>query len=179
MTNVFKTGKMMSNVVDSALTTGKAAAEMIDGALVTLGDLAPDTAYAAFGANEYDTYVIDAPAAATDRVALVDYAGRSETVIDGNTYKVTEKLVGLKVPAGGITRVRIPYVDDIFWLGEGNFSATPTVGKYATAAAGVFTHAPADTKPVSGYAVKILAEEDLNVGTRRDGKIYLVKVVQL
>lgn len=177
MANVFKTGKMMSDVVDSALTNGKGTVAIMDGAIVALGDLAEDSAYS--NQLEYDVYKMAAPSAPTDEIALVDYAGIQEGTIAGNQYKVGIKLYNLTVPAGTITRIRRPYLHDKFWLGESNFDTKPTVGKYATAAASAFTHKAVDSLPESGYAVKILAEEDLTVGMRSEGKIYLVEVVKL
>lgn len=177
MANVFKTGKMMSDVVDSALTNGKGEVAIMDGAIVALGNLAVDSAYS--DQYEYDVYTMAAPAAATDEIALVDYAGIQEGTIGGNQYKVGIKLHNLSVPAGTISRVRRPYLHDKFWLGASNFDAKPTVGQYATAEAAKFTHKSAASLPQSGYAVKILAEEDLTVGMRSEGKIYLVEVVQL
>jgi len=178
MAFVFKEGKMASNVLDSSLTNAIAETAIPDGALVVLGDLVADTTYTNNGV-EYDTYKAAAPAAATDEVAIVDYAGISEGAINGNTYKMGIKLYNLTVPAGQITRVRRLALHDKFWLGEGNFEAAPTVGKYATATAGKFTHTAANTLPESGYAIKVLVENDLTVGMKSEGKIYLVEVVQL
>lgn len=175
--NVFKTGKMMSDVVDSALTNGKGAEPIMDGALVVLGDLVEDSAYS--DQFEYDVYEMAAPEAATDEVAIVDYAGIQEGAIGGNNYKIGIKLHNLLVPTGTISRVRRLHLHDKFWLGANNFASKPTVGEYATAAAGEYTHAPASELPESGYAVKVLVEEDLTVGMRSEGKIYLVEVVQL
>lgn len=86
MANVFKEGKMLSNVADSYLANAKAEFEMPDGALIVLGELAADDTYDANGV-EYDTYVAGKPAAATDEVAIIDYAGISAGDIAGNNYK--------------------------------------------------------------------------------------------
>lgn len=177
MAKVFKHGKMMSDVVDSALTNAKADTPLDDGALVVLGNLAADSAYA--GKLEYDTYEATAPVAATDEVVIVDYAGISEGTIAGNQYKIGIKLHNLVVPAGTITRVRRLYLHDKFWLGGDNFDSTPTVGEYATAKAGSTAHTPAAVLPQTGYAVKVLVENDMTVGMHSEGKIYLVEVVQL
>lgn len=175
--NVFKTGKMMSDIVDAAITNGKGEVAIIDGGIVVLGDLVADSAYSS--QFEYDVYEMEAPAAATDEVAIVDYAGVQEGTIGGNQYKVGIKLHNLSVPAGTLSRVRRLHLHDKFWLGAANFDAAPVVGKYATAEASKFTHKKATALPEAGYAVKILAEEDLTVGMRTEGKIYLVEVVQL
>ena len=177
MAKVFKHGKMMSDVVDAALTNAVFGTAVDDGSLVVLGNLAADSAYT--GKVEYDTYEGAAPAAATDEVVIVDYAGISEGEIAGNVYKEGIKLVGLTVPVGRIMRVRRLALHDKFWLGADNFASTPTVGEYAKATAAAFTHTPASSLPASGYAVKVLVENDLNQGMKINGKIYLCEVVQL
>lgn len=181
MANVFKRGKMLSGVADSYITNVVADVELPDGALVVCGNLAPNTTYdpAGLAGVEYDTYVAAAPAAATDEVVIVDYAGISEGPIGGNTYKMGNKLYGLKVPVGTIARARRLALHDKYWIGEGNFDTTPTVGQYAIAEAGEFTHKAAASLPGSGFAVKILVEEDLTTGMKSNGSIYLVEVVQL
>lgn len=181
MANVFKRGKMLSGVADSYLTNVVAAVDLPDGALVVCGDLAPNTVYdpAGLAGVEYDTYVAAAPAAATDEVVIVDYAGISEGDIAGNVYKMGNKLYNLTVPAGTIARARRLALHDKYWVGEDNFDTTPTVGQYATAEAAKFTHKAAAALPQSGFAVKILVEEDLTTGMRSNGSIYLVEVVQL
>jgi hypothetical protein len=40
-------------------------------------------------------------------------------------------------------------------------------------------HAPAASLPQSGYAVKVLVEQDLTAGMASKGKLYLCEVVQL
>lgn len=178
MAYVFKRGKMMSGVADVALANAVSEEDIYDGSLVVLGELADDKTYDEDG-KEYDTYNATAPAAATDEVVIVDYAGISEGEINENRYRMGIKLHNLACPAGHPMRVRRLYLHDKFWLGENNFSATPTVGEYATAEAGEYTHAPAESKPESGYAIKILVENDLTVGMHSEGKLYLCEVVSL
>ena len=175
--SVFKHGKMMSDVVDAALTNAVLEEDIKDGALVVLGDLAADGAYT--GKVEYDTYEAAAPEAETDEVVIVDYAGISEGSIAGNEYRIGIKLHNLTVPAGTATRVRRLYLHDKFWLGADNFASAPVVGEYATAKANSYKHTPAATLPQAGYAIKILVENDMTVGMHTEGKIYLVEVVQL
>lgn len=184
MAHVFKEGKMLSNVADTYLANAISAADLPDGSLVTLGALVADTTYTVGGVDpydavEYDTYVATAPAAATDPVVLVDYAGISDGDIAGNNYKMGIKLYNLTVKAGQITRVRYPALHDKYWVGDANFDTTPTVGQYATAAAGVTTHKAAASLPASGYAVKVLASKDLTAGMASQGTTYLCEVVQL
>ena len=182
MANVFKTGKMISNVVDSYLANAVSDVAVPDGALVSLGDLAADTTYSATG-KEYDTYVAAAPTSATAEVVIADYAGIEEYSESGytknNVIKQGIKLYGLQIPAGTIYRVRRLALHDKFWLGDGNFTSAPTVGQFAAVGQNKFTHTPAASKPGSGYAIKILVEEDLTTGMSSNGKIYLCEVVQL
>ena len=179
MAKFLKRGKMMSDVVDSALANAVLEEAIDNGSLVVLGDLLADTTYAATGDYEYDLYEAAAPEAATDEVVLVDYAGISEGAIQGNEYKIGIKLYDLEVPAGTATRVRRPYLHDKFWLADGNFNGTPVVGEYAIAEANAYTHKPAAALPQAGYAVKVLVEKDVTAGMATVGKMYLVEVVQL
>lgn len=189
MANVFKTGLMASNQLDTMLASvivrdaNDAEIEVKDGSLVVLGDLADDTTYSTFAASlpavDYNTYYAAAPAAATDEVLIVDYAGISEGEIAGNYYREGIKLYDLVAPAGTIVRARRLALHDKFWLGADNFASAPTVGQFAAATANAFTHTPAATLPAAGYAIKVLAAEDLTAGMATKGKIYLVEVVQL
>ena len=183
MKNTFKEGKMLSNVADSYLANAifkadNVEAPVIDGALVVLGDLIKDTTYAADGV-EYDTYAAAAPAAATDEVVIVDYAGISQGEIMGNVYKMGSKLYGLEAPAGEIVRVRRLALHDKFWLGEGNFEGKPVIGQYAIATANKVTHTPNAEKQAGQYCVKIIDSKDFTVGMKNNGKLYLCEVVAL
>jgi len=178
MAHVFKEGKMASNTLDVMLANGVSETAIYDGSLVVLGDLAADTTYDANGL-EYDVYEAAAPAAATDEVCIVDYAGISEGTIADNVYKQGVKLYNLQVPAGEFFRVRRLGLHDKFWLGEDNFESKPTEGEYATATASKYTHTPAATLPQSGYAIKVLLSKDLTAGMASKGLIYLCEVVQL
>ena len=186
MASVFKEGKMASNTLDIMLASAMVyestdPVAVKDGSLVVLGDLLTDDTFSTYSITkvQYDAYKAAKPAAATDEVVIVDYAGISEGGINGNNYKLGNKLYDLSVPAGTLTRVRRLALHDKFWLGEDNFASAPTVGQFATAAANAYTHAPANALPESGYAVKILASEDLTAGMASKGKLYLVEVVQL
>lgn len=176
--HVFKEGKMASNVLDSMLANAVSTEAIYDGSLVVLGDLAADTTYDNNGL-EYDTYEAAKPAAATDEVVIADYAGIQEGAIGGNIYKEGVKLYDLEIPAGEIYRVRRLALHDKFWLGEANFASEPTVGEYATATASAYTHTPASSLPQSGYAIKVLLQEDLTAGMTSQGSLYLCEVVQL
>ena len=179
MAKVMYSGKMVSDQIDAYLTNGVADSNLKDGDLVALGDLVADTTYVATGDVQYDVYEADFPAAATDEVVIIDYAGISEGEINDNEYKIGKKLYNLTIPAGTNFRVRRLALHDKFWLGTDNFASTPVVGEYATATADAGEHTPANALPASGYAVKVLVEKDLTTGMRSQGKIYLVEVVQL
>lgn len=170
--------KMVSDQLDAALTSAILNSAVINGALVVLGNLAADTTYDANGL-EYDLYEAAAPAAATDEVVLLDYAGISEGVINGNNYKMGKKLYDINVPANRPCRARRLFLHDKFWLSGDCFDTAPTVGKFATAAAGEFTHAASATAPQSGYYVKILAKEGLVAGMKDQGYRYLCEVMGL
>ena len=102
MAYIMYSGKMISDQIDSYLTNGVSDnPDLKDGFLVALGDLADDTTYdtQTFHGKEYDVYEADVPAAATDEVGIIDYAGISEGNINGNEYKIGKKLYNLTVPA--------------------------------------------------------------------------------
>lgn len=184
MANLFFAGLMASQQLDVDLAGAlvKASGNNIavkDGSLVVLGDLVADTTYAATGDYQYNAYEATAPAAVTDEVCIVDYAGISGGDIRDNYYKIGVKLYGLEAPAGEIVRVRRLHLHDKFWLGEDNFESAPTVGEYAELKAGSFKHDPKSTLTGGQYAVKILKSEDLTTGMESNGKKYLVEVVSL
>ena len=177
--NLFFAGKMLSQDADSQVTNAVLESAVKDGALVVLGNLAADTTYKATGDVEYDVYEAAAPAAATDEVVIVDYAGISGGDINGNYYKMGVKLYGLEAPAGEIVRVRRLHLHDKFWLGGANFTSAPTVGEFAEAKASEFRHEPKAAATGGQYAVKILKEQDLTVGMKSEGKMYLCEVIDL
>lgn len=179
MAYVFKEGKMASNVLDSALTNAIATTAVKDGSLLILGELASDDTYDANG-KEYDTYVATAPAAVTDEVVIMDYAGVEIYNHGQNNVRQGIKLYDLECPAGEPMRVRRLHLHDKFWLGESNFVGnSPVVGEYAIATAGDCRHTPTDTKPTSGYGIKVLLAEDLTAGMASKGKLFLCEVISL
>ena len=179
MAHLFFAGKMLSQDADSQVTNAVLEAPVKDGSLVVLGELAEDITYRDEGDVEYDVYQAEAPAAADDEVAIVDYAGISGGDINDNYYKLGVKLFNLEAPAGELVRVRRLHKHDKFWLGESNFASKPTVGEFAVATAGSFLHTPASELPEAGYAIKVLREQDLTTGMESNGKMYLCEVVAL
>ncbi len=184
MAYLFFAGKMLSQDADSQVTNAlfqvnNANAPVKDGSLVVLGELAEDDTYRAQGDVEYDVYLATAPAAVTDEVVLVDYAGISGGDINENYYKMGVKLFNLEAPEGEIVRVRRLHKHDKFWLGESNFASKPTVGQYAIATAGSCLHTPAASLTAGQYNIKILREQDLTAGMVSKGLMYLCEVVEL
>ena len=184
MAHLFYAGLMASQQLDVDLagalvqSSGNDIA-VKDGSLVVLGDLVDDLTYAASGDYEYNAYKATAPAAVTDEVCIVDYAGISGGEINDNYYKIGVKLYNLEAPAGEIVRVRRLHLHDKFWLGADNFESAPTVGQYAELRANSFKHDPKASATGGQYAVKILKEEDLTVGMESSGKKYLCEVIDL
>ena len=185
--HIFFAGKMGSQQLDVLLANARVMEDdepiaAPDGGLVVLGDLEQDMTYAATGDYQYDVYEAAKPAAATDEVALIDYAGVSEGEIAGNEYKIGVKLFGLDVPAGTLTRVRRPMLHDKFWLGADNYDFEPAVGDLAGAQADSFKHAKIALEPAAepeGYAIKIIGVRELVTGNKANGLMYLNEVVSL
>ena len=184
MSKTFSKALMMSEDVKSYVGScifqaNSVNAPVSDGALVTLGNLVADTTYAATGDYDWNLYIATAPAAVTDDVAIIDLAEISAGTIGGNNYKIGVQIFDLVQAAGKPARFRRLAKYDKFWLSAGCFATTPTVGKFAGATASSVNHTPADTKPVSGYAVKIQAKTALTTGNVSAEDNYLVEVVQL
>lgn len=183
MANLFSKAIMASETVRPLLVSAlfqanNANAPVMDGAIIELGDLVADTTYTSSGDVDYNVYVATAPKGTTSAIAIVDYAGISEGAIAGNVYKMGNKLFNLTVPAGTITRARIPQVHDKFWLGADNFTSTPTVGQFAGTTAGALTLTP-NAAAGDGFNVKVLLEKGLTTGQKGNGNIYLCEVVGL
>lgn len=184
MAYLFFAGKMLSQDADSQVTNALfqeagVNAAVKDGSLVVLGDLADDKTYAASGDFEYDVYLAEAPAAVTDEVAIIDYAGISGGEINDNYYKMGIKLYNLEAPAGEVVRARRLHKHDKFWLGADNFESDPVVGEYAELKAGSLKHDPKAAPTGGQYAVKILKKQGLNTGMKLNGYMYLVEVIDL
>ena len=185
--SLFHAGKMVSQDVRTYLANAVVVdgssdpIEAPDGALIDLGALRADTTYSATG-KEYDVYNAKAPTASYKDLAIVDYAGIQEGNIGGNQIRWGDKLYGLRVPAGVLTRARRFGLHDKFWLGEENFAATPAIGDAFGINAGYFTHAKiaaADEASHTGYMIRVQIQRELTTGMRSQGHVYLVEVVQL
>lgn len=184
MAHLFYAGLMASQQLDvdlaGALVQDSGSDIAVkDGSLVVLGDLIADTTYKNSGDFEYNAYKAAAPAAVTDEVCIVDYAGISGGDINGNYYKMGVKLYNLEAPAGEIVRVRRLHLHDKYWIGADNFESAPTVGQFAELKAGSMKHDPKAALTGGQFAVKILKAEDLTVGMESSGLKYLCEVVAL
>ena len=154
-------------------------AKIHDGAFVVLGDLAEDTTYANSGDVQYNVYKATAPAAVTDKVVVLSYAGIQEGTIGGNDYKMGINLFDLECPAGRPCRFYRMQVGDRMWLSDGLFASAPTVGKFAELTANNTILTPQASHTADQFGVKILKEDEMTTGQIANGKKYLVEVVEL
>lgn len=183
MAKVFRAAEMMSEDVQSYVIScqyqvASADAPIEDGSFVKLGELKPDTTYAAAGDKDYNVYLASMPTAVTDKVVVIDYPGVSEGSIAGNSYRMGVKLFDLVAPAGRPVRARRLALGDRFWLGEDNFAAAVGDNGYATLTANDVRLTPA-TAAGDNFAVKIHLGKDFNYGQSAKGKLYLCEVVGL
>ena len=183
MAKVFRAAEMMSEDVQSYVIScqyqvASADAPIEDGSFVKLGELKPDTTYAAAGDKDYNVYLASMPTAVTDKVVVIDYPGVSEGSIAGNSYRMGVKLFDLVAPAGRPVRARRLALGDRFWLGEDNFAAAVDTNGSALLTANDVRLTPA---PAAGdnFAVKIHLGKDFNYGQSAKGKLYLCEVVGL
>ena len=141
-------------------------AQCDDGAFVTLGKLCADSTYA--GMVDYNCKYAYAPTSdevALDDLWVIDIDEVGAGVIAGNTYRIGEKLVDLKVEAGYPSRVRKLKKGDMFWLGAGCFESLPTVGQFATLTANKVTLTPNVSKQDSKVNFAIRASKPMTIGT--------------
>ena len=183
MAKVFRAAEMMSEDVQSYVIScqyqvASADAPIEDGSFVKLGELKPDTTYAAAGDKDYNVYLASMPTAVTDKVVVIDYPGVAEGSIAGNSYRMGVKLFDLVAPAGRPVRARRLALGDRFWLGEDNFAAAVDNNGYAILTANDVRLTPASAAG-DNFAVKIHLGKDFNYGQSAKGKLYLCEVVGL
>lgn len=183
MAKVFRAAEMMSEDVQSYVIScqyqvASADAPIEDGSFVKLGELKPDTTYAAAGDKDYNVYLASMPTAVTDKVVVIDYPGVSEGSIAGNSYRMGVKLFDLVAPAGRPVRARRLALGDRFWLGEDNFAAAVDANGYAILTPNDVRLTPASAAG-DNFAVKIHLGKDFNYGQSAKGKLYLCEVVGL
>lgn len=137
-----------------------------------------------YGATVADpnVFVFTAPKAETDKAYVADLSQVPEAVdAQGNIYRIGADVTNLtlkgstKVPG----RFRELFLEDTLELGDSNFVSAPTVGQFAKLTVGDTKLTPNGTKPVSGFAVKVLRKLQLNSGLQKSGDRYLCVVVQL
>ena len=186
MAKVFRAAEMMSEDVQSYVIScqyqvASADAPIEDGSFVKLGELKPDTTYAAAGDKDYNVYLASMPTAVTDKVVVIDYPGVSEGSIAGNSYRMGVKLFDLVAPAGRPVRARRLALGDRFWLGKDNFNGDVVVGNIAGLEANKTTLKDSGSQEITGgqLNVKIHLGKDFNYGQSASGKLYLCEVVGL
>ena len=196
MSKVFAKALMASEDVQSYVGTCKfydgtsaaigALANVDDGAFVSIDGLVLDGVYgaASYDYNVHAAYAPEAGHLTREDICVVDIAGIDEWTKGNNTIKFGNKLVDLAVAAGGNVRFRRLMKGDMFWIGAGNFSATPTVGQYATVAATSTLLTPNAAVTENQFNVKICASKALTVGQTVTStganayeQIYLVEVL--
>ena len=187
-TETFYKGLMASEDVQSYVGSckfknGDNYAIVSDGALVELDGLADNPVYGNT-ALDYNVYNAKAPSANNASVVIVDLSEVSQGVIAGNNYKIGAKLVGLQCKAGFPSRYRVPVKHDRYWVSGDCFTAEPSVGNFAVAAANTTKHTPAILSDVETgqYCVKIQDSRDFTVGaglagSGSTGKLYLCEVL--
>lgn len=179
----FQKSLMTSEFDGSKLTTGKfydaddALAECLDGAFVTLGDLEDSEVYA--NLKDPNVYKITAPAAATDKVAVVDYVGVPYGTIGGVTYREGTKLYGLTAPAGTKVRVRKLGVGDTFYLSTGNFTGAVGSNGFAVVTAGDVRLTPAAAAATDKTCIKIHYEQNVVEGMVNSDTQYFCEIINL
>lgn len=190
-TKVFSCGEMTSESVQNGVRSCRYfesddKAAIYDGAFVNVGDLDLDGVYG-LTTLDYNIHKATAPATGSltrEDICVIDLAGIETWTKGTNTIKFGNKLVDLEIPAGENARFRTLHKRDNFWLGLGNFTAAPTVGKYATVSNGSTKLTPSDTITASQFNVKILTSKALTVGQKVTStgasayeQLYLVEVL--
>jgi len=150
-----------------------------DGAFVVLGDLALDQTYQNAGDYAYNVYLAEKPAAVTDKVVVLDYAGIQEGSIGANDYKMGVQLYDLVCPAGRPCRFRRMVIGDKMWLSDGLFAAEPVINEFAELTANDTILTPQQSHNAGQFGVKILAKTEMTTGQIANGVKYLVEVVEL
>lgn len=182
MAKIFSKALMMSEDVKSYLTSvrfqaNNADAPVDDGSFVVLGDHVQDTTYGEGRVNP-NGYFGKAPAALTDKVAVIDLPEISEGTINGNDYKIGIKTSNLTAPAGRLVRARKLALGDKFWLGSDNFTADVGENGFGILTANDVRLTPAGAQGAN-FAVKIIDKRNLTIGQHNEGMQYLVEVVGL
>ncbi len=127
MTSEFDQSKCISGRVYDA----DVPVEAFSGNLVVVGPLDAHQYANTYFDYDLNVHQLTLPAAQTDEVAIIDFSDRPYATNGDLEYAVGFKLMGMPVPAGTVTRVRVLERGDKFRLADGNFTAAPTVGGYA------------------------------------------------
>lgn len=178
---LFWKNQMLSEDVNSYLVSGKyydendAVAEIHDGALVVIGDFIDHAYYA--GVKDLSCRKITAPAAATDKVAIVDLAERSHGDIMGVDYRIGRKTAGMTEIAGVPVRVRKFADTDSFVIGAGNVNGEVVVGEYLVPEGGSTLFVPSAEKATDKLCLKVETDMPLTEGVIDTDVKYLCTVV--
>lgn len=190
-TKVFSKALMASEDVQSYVGSCKmydddTAIAVADGAFVNIGGLALDGVYGATSLD-YNVHMATAPDAeklTREDICVVDVADIETWVKGPDVIKFGNRLVNLEAPADEAVRFRRLMKGDKFWLGAANFTATPTIGQYATVSAGSVLLTPNASVTASQLNVSILTSKVLTVGQTVTStgantweQIYLVEVL--
>ena len=173
--------KMMSEDVNSLLLTGKfkansQLARVEDGAIVVVGDLMDSTVYA--NNKDMNVFEIGAPAADTDKVAIVDIVDVAKGDVYGQAWREGIRTDNLFAEPGQPVRVRILKKYDRFELSGDGFKSEPTVGQYAVIEANGTKLVPSELAPAAGkFGVKIEMAKDFVIGQTVAGKKYYCRVL--
>ena len=154
---------MASEDVKSYLVSGKCENELFDGAVVKVGDLVDHDVYK--GLKDMNTRTIEAGYEAGKRYGIVDYVD-AKTKVLASDAKLTELS----------NKVTVTQIGDEFFLGDENFTATPTAGSvYVPDTDGRFK-AGAEG---AGFAVKVEYETNKIMGQVNDSKKYFCTVLSI
>jgi hypothetical protein len=172
-----------TKVVSVVYQEGGNNAPVYDGTLAVLGDFYADPVYsAAFGSTKYDinTRIATLPASATAAgvgVISLSTVGTANG-LDNTSYKIGIETIGLSVEAGKPVRFRKFALDDTFFTGSDNTTATLTVGQYAIVDV-TGKWAPSATKPATGLVAKVISTSAVSRGVSADVTQYFMKIEQL
>lgn len=150
------------------------------GAIAVVTGLATDTTVYGSGHKDMNklTFAYEATPTAGKAVYIADPVTISSGSVNGNTYRIGAKTLGLQAAAGEYIAWRKLEVTDQFLLGADNFASAPTVGQYA-----VRTNASVDFTPAAsvttGFHIAIDKTMKITEGLDATTTAYLCRVVQL
>ena len=151
------------------------------GAFVKVTGMLDNSAYSVYvaGIKDLNRLKIIAPAADTDKdIYIVDPVLISSGTINGNVYREGAKTIGLTAAAGESVRIKKLRFNDIFELGDGNFTGAVTVGQYAILGTTVDL-VPSGSIPATKFTVQIEEAKTVSQGTTANVNVYVCRVVNV